>query len=75
MGEIAWYVYGNTFIYTSGSQFCTGVNDSSIDAYPLWISTLIIICYGYCNMLYVLGILAFATMLCCIYRSWSLEIT
>ena len=25
-------------------------------------------------MIYLLGIIVFATILCCIYRSWSLEI-
>ena len=75
VGELSWYVYGNTFIYSTDIQYCTGDHHSSIGAYQLWMSTLIIICYGYANMLYVVLVLCFATMLCCIYRSWSLEIT
>lgn len=74
LAEIGWYTYGNTFIYTSEIQFCSGVNEQSVDAYALWISTLIIICWGYCLMVYVLGIIVFAIGLCCVYRSWNLDL-
>ena len=73
--EIAWCIYGNTFIYTSGSQYCEGASDEDIDAFALWVSALILICWGYCLMLYMLGIIVFALGLCCIYRSWSLDLT
>lgn len=74
MAEISWYVYGNTFIYTSEIQYCTGEEGRSIEAYALWISTLIIICWGYLLMVYVLGIIIFGIGLCCVYRSWNLDL-
>jgi len=65
LGEIGWCVYGNTFIYTSGSQYCTGPNETSIDAFHLWVSTLIIICWGYCLMLYLICIFCFWMLFYC----------
>jgi hypothetical protein len=73
--EIGWCIYGNTFIYTSGSEYCTGNDGRDMNAYALWVSALIVMCWGYCLMLYLLGIIIFALGLCCIYRSWSLELT
>ena len=72
LSEIGWSIYGNTFIYSSGSQYCTGAGDKNIDAFALWVSALILIVWGYCLMLYLLGIILFAIGLCCIYRSWSI---
>lgn len=72
--EICWSIYGNTFIYSSGSQYCTGDGSENIDAFALWVSALILICWGYCLIIYLIGIIVFATALCCIYRSWSLDI-
>ena len=46
-----------------------------MDAYPLWVATLILVCWGYVLMIYLLGIIIFALGLCCLYRSWSLDLT
>ena len=73
--EIGWCIYGNTFIFTSGSEQCRGYDGGDVNAYALWVSTMIVICWGYCLMLYLLGIIIFALGLCCIYRSWSLDLT
>ena len=70
-GEICWYVYGNTFIYTSGSQYCKGENEQSVDAWHLWIATLSIICWGYGVMLYALFICCFACAFWCVYRDYQ----
>ena len=74
MAEIGWYIYGNTFVYTEGSQYCQGQNDDYVDAFPLWVSTLVIICWGYCLMIYLLGIVIFGVGLCCVYRSWNMDV-
>ena len=66
--EVGWSIYGNTFIYSSGSQYCTGTNDADIEAYYLWVSALLLICWGYCLMVYAFGILVFAFGLYCVYR-------
>ena len=71
--ELGWSIYGNTFIYTSGSQYCRGKGDTDVDAFALWISALILIFWGYCLMLYLLGVICFAVGVCCVYRSWSFD--
>ena len=50
LAEIGWSVYGNTFIYSESSQECRN-EDADIDANALWISTLVLICWGYCLIL------------------------
>ena len=65
---MAWSIYGNTFIYSSGSQYCVGDNNTDVEAFALWVSALILICWGYCLMIYAFGILIFAFGLYCVYR-------
>ena len=73
LAEIGWSVYGNTFIYTESNQLCRN-EDFEIDANTLWISALILICWGYCLMIYMVAIFVFGLGLCCIYRSWNLDL-
>ena len=65
---MAWSIYGNTFIYSSGSQYCTGEDNSDVEAFALWVSALILILWGYCLMIYAFGIIVFAFGLYCVYR-------
>ena len=72
IAEIGWSIYGNSFIYSESNYLCRN-EDSEIDANALWISALILICWGYCLMVYMAAIFVFGLGLCCVYRSWNLE--
>ena len=69
--EIAWYVYGNTFIYSSSYTEEVGMAQNDItknEFYTLYVSTLVCIIIGYCYMvLFILMIISY-TYAYCVYK-------
>lgn len=69
--EIGWYIYGNNFIYSQKIIDCRDDNQEVMSTHSLWVSTLVLIIYGYFYMLLLLGIVLLATTVYCLQRAWS----
>jgi len=65
--EIGWYIYGNTFIYSSQVIACKQTNPYD----SLWICCLLVIIYGYFMMLLFFGVIVVGLGVFCLYRAWS----
>ena len=63
--ELAWYIYGNIFIYNSSMEPCRYHEANEIKA--LWITVIILIVDSYIYFL-VLGLVAI--FFCCAYKLW-----
>lgn len=69
--EIGWYVYGNLFIFSSQITECKDLHDDAMSTHALWVSTLILIVFGYLYMLLLLGIVILATTIYVLHKAWS----
>ena len=68
--EVGWYIYGNTFIYTSELAECRREKPEEM---KLWRLSLVLIIQGYIVMLIALGVILFASGAYFMYKSWSAE--
>ena len=73
--EIGWYIYGNLFIYTDSITECKEQHSSVMATHALWISTLVLIIYGYLYMILLVGIVTFAILIYCLHKAWSVDQT
>jgi hypothetical protein len=63
--EIAWYIYGYSFIFFNGTEDCQKETKS------LWVCVMILLVYGMFFMVFCLVVLCFACGFYYMYISWS----
>jgi hypothetical protein len=67
--EIAWYIYGYSFIFTNDTENCRAEQNS------LWVCVLILLVYGMFFIVFCLGVMCFACGVYYVYISWSVNTT
>lgn len=58
--ELAWYIYGNTFHWSSDGMACKELNS---DARALWVLMTIILVWGYFHFVFFLLILVWSILI------------